>query len=375
MRVLILSVTTGEGHNSTAKALKKQFEIMGHECMVLDTYLNINKGLYDVVSKGYLLTVDKFKKLYSKVYTKLEARTKNSYETSLPRIANRVIAGKTYKTIEEYAPDLLIYTHPFCGILVDVIKQKMEMSVTAIGIVTDYVMHPFWEEALRTNYIVIPNELLIPAAERKGFKKEQILPYGIPIDPKFANSTPKAEVRAKLGLDVGKNTVLIMGGSMGYGSLCDTIKKIDELELDLQIICVCGNNSEQREKIDSCTFRKKVLNYGYVTNVDELMDASDCIVSKPGGLTTSETLAKRLPMIICDPIPGHEQRNAEFLQNNGVAMALGGAYSVVDAVHQIFSVQGRIEDMRSSIDIIRKPNSTEDICKFAEEAFKREKQK
>ncbi len=374
MRVLVLSVTTGEGHNSTAKALKKQFEIMGHECMVLDTYLNINKGLYDVVSKGYLLTVDKFKKLYSKVYTKLESRTKNSYETSLPRIANRVIATKTYKTIEEYAPDILIYTHPFCGILVDVIKQKMEMSVTAIGIVTDYVMHPFWEEALRTNYIVIPNELLIPAAERKGFKKEQILPYGIPIDPKFANSTPKAEVRAKLGLDVGKNTVLIMGGSMGYGSLCDTIKKIDELELDLQIICVCGNNSEQREKIDACTFKKKVLNYGYVTNVDELMDASDCIVSKPGGLTTSETLAKRLPMIICDPIPGHEQRNAEFLQNNGVAMALGGAYSVVDAIHQVFSVQGRIDDMRNSIDIIRKPNSTEDICKFAEEAFKREKQ-
>lgn len=374
MKVLILSVTAGEGHNSTAKALKKQFEAMGHECMVLDTYLNINKGLYDIVSKGYLLTVDKFKKLYSKVYTKLEERTKNSYEDSIPRAANRIIAGKTYRTIEEYSPDLLIYTHPFCGILVDVIKQKKGMDVTAIGIVTDYVMHPFWEEALRTNYIVIPNELLIPAAERKGFKREQILAYGIPIDPKFSRISPKAELRAKLGLDVNKNTVLIMGGSMGYGSLSDTIKKIDDLDLDLQIICVCGNNSEQREKIDALTFKKKVLNYGYVTNVDELMDAADCIVSKPGGLTTSETLAKRLPMIICDPIPGHEQRNAEFLQNNGVAMALGGAYSVVDAVHQLFSVEGRIDDMRRSIDIIRKPNSTSDICKFAEEAVKREKQ-
>ena len=373
MRVLVLSVTAGEGHNSTAKALKKQFELMGHECMVLDTYLNINKGLYDIVSKGYLLTVDKFKKLYSKVYTKLEGRTKNSYQDSLPRVANRVIAKKTYKTIREYAPDLLIYTHPFCGILVDVIKQEEGINMTAMGIVTDYVMHPFWEDALRTDYVVIPNELLIPAAERKGFKREQILAYGIPIDPKFAHASPKAEARAKLGLDINKNTVLIMGGSMGYGSLSHTIKKIDDLDLDLQIICVCGNNAEQREKIDSCTFKKKVLNYGYVTNVDELMDASDCIVSKPGGLTTSETLAKRLPMIICDPIPGHEQRNTEFLQNNGVAMALGGAYSVEDAIHQLFYVSGRIENMRSNIDIIRKPNSTLDICKFAEEAVKREK--
>lgn len=367
MKVLVLSVTAGEGHNSTAKALKKQFELQGHQCEVLDTYLNINKGLYDIVSKGYLLTVDKFKKLFSKAYTKLENRSKNSYETSWSRLANRVIAKKTYNTIIEYSPDVLIYTHPFCGILVDVIMQREETDFLAMGIVTDYVMHPFWEEALRTNYVVIPNELLIPAAIRKGFKREQILPLGIPIDPKFTFIAPKAEMRAKLGLDVNKNTVLIMGGSMGYGSLCDIIKKIDDLELDLQIICVCGNNAEEREKIDAAVFKKKVLNYGYVSNVDELMDAADCIVSKPGGLTTSETLAKRLPMIICNPIPGHEQRNAEFLQNNGAGMAIGGSYSVADAIHQLFTLPNHLETMRKNIDVIRKPNSTANICSFAEE--------
>ncbi len=367
MKVLVLSVTAGEGHNSTAKALKKQFELQGHQCEVLDTYLNINKGLYDIVSKGYLLTVDKFKKLFSKAYTKLENRSKNSYETSWSRLANRVIAKKTYNTIIEYSPDVLIYTHPFCGILVDVIMQRKETNFLAMGIVTDYVMHPFWEEALRTNYVVIPNELLIPAAIRKGFKREQILPLGIPIDPKFSFIAPKAEVRAKLGLDINKNTILIMGGSMGYGSLCDIIKKIDDLELDLQIICVCGNNTEEREKIDATVFKKKVLNYGYVSNVDELMDAADCIVSKPGGLTTSETLAKRLPMIICNPIPGHEQRNAEFLQNNGVGMAIGGSYSVADAIHQLFTLPNHLETMRKNIDVIRKPSSTANICSFAEE--------
>ncbi len=366
MKVLILSITTGEGHNSTAKALKKQFEEKGHECEILDTYLNINKGLYDVVAKGYLLTVDKFKKIYAKVYTKLEKRTENSHEINFPRIANKVIAKKTYNTIVDYNPDVIIYTHAFCGMLLDVIKQKEGKDFLSIGIVTDYVMHPFWEECLRTNYVVIPNELLIPAAKRKGFTSEQILPIGIPIDPKFSKISDKAEMRARLGLDINKNTVLIMGGSMGYGSLSDIIKRIDVLELDLQIICVCGNNAEEREKIDSITFDKKVLNFGYVSNVDELMDAADCIVTKPGGLTTSETLAKRLPMIICNPIPGHEQRNAEFLQNNGTGMAIGGSYTIADAIHQLFSVPRHIEMMRHNIDVIRKPDSTKDICEFAE---------
>ena len=374
MKVLILSVTTGEGHNTTAKAIKKQFEEKGHQCEILDIYLNINKGLYDLVANGYLLTVDKFKKLYSKVYTKLESRKVHQH-FNLTRNASKLLVKKTYKTICEYEPDVVVYTHCFCGLLVDVIKQKNGDKLPCIGIVTDYVMHPFWEETLRTNYIVIPNELLIPAAKRKGFSDKQILPYGIPIDPKFAKIASKAELRAKLGLDVNKNTVLIMGGSMGYGSLSEIIKKIDALDLDLQIICVCGNNAEEREKIDSMTFNKKVLNYGYVSNVDELMDAADCIVSKPGGLTTSETLAKRLPMIICNPIPGHEQRNAEFLQNTGTAMSIGGSYSIVDAIHQIFTFPNRIETMRKNIDGIRKPNATVDICNFAQELVEREKNK
>jgi processive 1,2-diacylglycerol beta-glucosyltransferase len=369
MKTLILTVTTGEGHNSTAKALKKQLEENGHECEILDIYLNINKGLYDIVSKGYLLTVDKFKKLYSKVYTKLEHR--NERQISIPRIVNGVIEKKTYETIINYNPDVIIYTHAFCGILLDVIKEKRGCELLSIGIVTDYVMHPFWEETLRTDYIVIPNELLIPAAKRKGFTDEQILPLGIPIDPKFSKITPKAEMRARLGLDIDKTTVLIMGGSMGYGSLSDIIKRIDALELDLQIICVCGNNAEEREKIDSETYKNKILNFGYVSNVDELMDAADCIVSKPGGLTTSETLAKRLPMIICNPIPGHEQRNAEFLQNNGTAMAIGGSYTIADAIHQLFHIQSRVENMRQNIDVIRKPDSTKDICEFAERIVKK----
>ena len=129
-----------------------------------------------------------------------------------------------------------------------------------------------------------------------------------------------------------------------------------------------------REEIDSIKTVKKVLNLGYVNNVDELMDASDCIVTKPGGLTTSETLAKRLPMIICNPIPGQEERNTEFLQNNGTAIAVGGAFSLSDALTMMFANPKKTENMKECIDFIRKPHSTRDICRASEDLVKLHKE-
>ena len=365
-----MSVTAGEGHNSTAKAICRQLEGMGHECEVMDTYLNVNRGLYEIISKGYLLAVDSMKRVYAKVYRSLENREKNPNDRCFSRFANSLLTGKTYEKIKQIDPDIIIYTHSFCGILLDVMKQKGVLDIPLIGVVTDFVMHPFWEEALRSDKIVIPNELLIPAAHNKGFTDEQILPLGIPINPSFSCAQDKSEVRLKLGLDVNKRTILIMGGSMGYGNLADSIRDLDKSKLDFQLICVCGNNVQAREEIAALTLKKKILLLGYANNVNELMDASDCIVTKPGGITTSETLAKNLPMIICNPIPGQEERNAEFLQNNGAAIAVGGAFSLSDAVGMLFYHPERVEQMKASIAKIRKPNSTSDICEWAERLVK-----
>ena len=109
------------------------------------------------------------------------------------------------------------------------------------------------------------------------------------------------------------------------------------------------------------------MNFGFVDNIDLLMDASDCIISKPGGLTTSEALAKRLPIIIVNPIPGQEERNTEFLVNNGVAIAVSSTFPVTEAVFQLFTNPKRIEIMKQSIDLISKPNSTEMVCDFIAE--------
>ena len=171
-------------------------------------------------------------------------------------------------------------------------------------------------------------------------------------------------MRQKLGLDPEKPVVLFMGGSMGYGNMAENVKKLDGLDRDFQIIAVCGSNKKALESMKGTEFKKKVLSFGFVKNVDELMDASDILITKPGGLTTSESLTKGLPMIIVNPIPGQEDQNTEFLLNNGAAAAVTKGYSLEEAVYNLVTSPERIRNMEDAISILRKPNATNDICRF-----------
>ena len=255
-------------------------------------------------------------------------------------------------------------THVFAATIVDVMIQHHPLRAKTMGIVTDFSMHPYWEEVPSLDYLVVANEYMMQMAKKKGFNEKQILPLGIPIHPKFSKRMTKEEARRLIGLDETKPTILMMGGSMGYGDPKENIIGLDKLPLDFQIINVCGANVKGKEEIDNLTTEKTVLNYGYTSNIDVLMDASDCIIGKPGGLTTSEALAKELPMIIVNPIPGQEERNVQFLLNIGAAMAVTDLVSIEDIVTDLFSNPEKIDVMRNAIKLISKPNSTKDICEF-----------
>jgi UDP-N-acetylglucosamine:LPS N-acetylglucosamine transferase len=363
MKVLILTVTAGQGHNMTAKAISDHLESIGVHSIVLDTYYYINKLLGSTVSKGYLVSVNA-KSAYKHAYRRLEQRKKNSYKISASRVTNVILAQRLRKFLDFYDPDIIVCTHIFAGMIVDVMKQLKETNAKTIGILTDYTIHPYWEETLRFDYFVVPNEYITIKAKKKGFEDDQILPLGIPILPKFANELSKEEIREKLGLDINKRTILLMGGSMGYGHIEKIVDQMEESKLDFQIISVCGNNKTTKKNIDNKKLSKKILNFGFTDNIDELMTASDCIITKPGGITTSEALVKRLPMIITNPIPGHEDRNTEFLLNHGAAMSITPTFPLDEILNQLFTNPIRINQMKESIETIRKPNSTIDICEF-----------
>lgn len=357
MKVLILSITAGEGHNSTAKAVAGAFSDRGVECNILDTYKYISKMLGDTVEKGYLLSLKKAQYAYTKVYRMCELRHTDRSNFSPTRLANSVLAQKLHKYIQAEAPDAIVYTHVFVGVILDVMRTRGELDIPTWGIVTDFAMHPFWEECVHNDYIVTANHLMDITAMRKGFRREQILPLGIPIEKKFSLSRDKSEAKAALGFDPKKPLLLVMSGSMGHGHMEKTIRDLDESEPDFQMAVVCGNNKHLLKQISGMKLQKPTVCMGFVHNVDELMDAADCIVTKPGGLSSSEALAKRLPMIIVNPIPGIEDRNTEFLLNAGAALCVSKTYPIQDAIYQIFNEPRKVGLMEQAIEIIRRPDS------------------
>ena len=155
-----------------------------------------------------------------------------------------------------------------------------------------------------------------------------------------------------------------MSGSMGYGNIVNGIMALDRLDLNFQIATICGNNKKLKAQIDELKTRKEIFNYGYVNNVDVFMDAADCIVTKPGGLTTSEALAKGLPMLMNNPVPGQEDRNVEFLLNAGAAVKISKTFPIDDALQQLFLSEKRRQILTDSIQLLGKPNSTKDLVAF-----------
>lgn len=364
MKALILSISTGQGHHATGQAIEKAFTDRGVDCEILDAYEYIEPILSDLVSKGYLLSTAYAKRISSKVYDIVVKKNKPMKNYSVPKLTNTVWAKDLRHYIEEYQPDVIICTHVLSSILVSIMKERDWIKGTTVGIVTDFTVHPLWEEARHLDYYVTPSELLEFQMMAKGLALDKMLPIGIPIKEKFSKKIDQAEARKQLGLDPHKRTILLMSGSMGYGKIDESIEKLDRLDVDFQAMVVCGNNTRMYKKVKALTTTKRFEIYGYIDNVDVMMDAADCIITKPGGITTSEALAKGLPMVIVNPIPGHESRNAEFLLNNGLALYATKSFPLDEAVFSLFKHPDRISYLRATIEIFARQYASKKLCEF-----------
>lgn len=363
MKVLILSVTTGFGHHATAGALAESLKNRGAEVEVVDIYEKINRLFQHGLSKGYLMTMKYLKTGYRVAYRYLEKRPPETTEYSMTSFINTLMGMKFSAFIDDYAPDVVICTHPFAAQLVNEMKRRDWLAAPVVGIVTDYTLPPIWADVSFIEYIVLPSEVFLPRCKKRGISEDRVKPLGIPVRRKFSVKIPKDEARRRLNLRPDSPVVLIMSGSMGYGNIKDIAGQVHETHGELQLLVVCGTNKVQYEKLmpyHSPDFRV----FSFVDNIDEMMDAADCIITKPGGLTISEALAKELPMILLAPIPGHEERNVEFLLNGGMALRVTKTFPVDEAIYQLYSNPERIRLMEESIRLYHKPNASDDLAAF-----------
>lgn len=366
MKVLILSVTAGYGHHSTAVALSDGLTKLGAEVQVVDIYKYLNELIYQTIDKGYTISSKYIPGVYRTFYTKLENKEHSQY--SPMAILNSWLGTKFEKFLDEFAPDVIVCTHIFAAQIINTLKERGKLSTPVVGIVTDYTIHPYWENIPYIEYINIASPLLKYRAVKRGIEADHIISFGIPIKPKFSVKLSKEEARNKLSIPNDAKTVLVMCGSMGYGKMNHLVSDIVLSDPSYHVIAVCGNNAGLFKKLtkmrEAMSTPENLEVFGFTDNVDIMMDAADCIVTKPGGLTSSEALAKHLPMILVSPIPGQEERNIEFLLNNGVAMNVSKTFEIDEALYYMFHSPEKLKNMITRMEDIAPVSATEKLSEF-----------
>ena len=376
-KVLIMSASTGGGHNRAAKAMKDEIEkkcIDGEHitCEIIDSLKLINTTMDKIISSGYEKSAKYTPKAWGGVYKMSDANivSKHEYKGNL---FNTLLASKLKKLLKERKPDLIIGTHPFPMIALSTLKKKYPYRNAfnsffvppLISVLTDYTAHSTYIQD-EIDYYIAGDEYVKEVLISEGVDGDKIKPYGIPVEKSFLEHREKSVVLEELGLAPDKFTVLLMGGSFGAGNIKDTLKELLEIDRDFQIIVITGRNETLKEKLEKSlekhTIDKNISILGFTQDMNDILSAVDIIVSKPGGLTTTECLLKELPMIIPYYIPGQEEENMDFLSNCGAALRTSKKFTISVLLKVLIDNPTRMKLLKNNIKSIKKQNTAEDIA-------------
>ena len=375
MKILILSCNTGEGHNSCAKALQIAMQRRGITCEIQDTLALVSEGLSQRVGDAYLFSTRG--SLFEFVY-KFGGFVSNNMDTwqSLVYGANRLYAKKLYDYIKTNHFDVVVCVHLFPAEAITALKRNMHLYIPSYFIMTDYTCIPFLQET-DLNYYIIPHEHLIEEFVEKGLPREKIVPIGIPVDEKkFSTRLPKPKARTQIIQSMSNSNLrseghwyLVMSGSMGFGNVEQLIAQLlQDIRPEDSIICVCGRNESLLHSLQEQFSEQRQLSLlGFTNQVSILMDASDVVFTKPGGITSTEAIVKNIPLIHTHPIPGLENHNAHFFHLHGMS------YFTTDVQHQVAIAKRLCEDTHYRKRMLRNqrananPHSSDDVINLIRE--------
>lgn len=365
-KVLILSASAGAGHVRAGDALQKAFTQSGvaREALHVDALDYTNKLFRHLYSKAYLDMVNRMPEAMGWLYDYMDKPWKNERR----RLAlDKLNARPLVKLLKEFNPDIAVCTHFLPSEIISWLKAKKQISCPQAVVVTDFDVHAFWLCRHYEQYFVAIEETRVHM-EKLGIEGNKVTVTGIPIDPVFAVAKDKREMRLKYGLAPDKITILVSAGGFGVGRVEDLCSCLAQMQHEAQALVLCGRNDALKKKLDrlaSTQFSKSRVtfqNLGYTTQVDELMSASDILLGKPGGLTTSEGLAKGLAFVIVNPIPGQEERNSDHLLEEGVAIRCNNLPVLAYKVDRLLADPARFASMQANARRLGRPNAAGDIA-------------
>lgn len=367
-RILIFYGSYGGGHLSASRSIRDyiQSNYPDSEIMMVDCIEYINKLFNKVTTKAYVDFSKNARWIWKQLYYGSEsgglARISNSI--------NRIMAIKLDKLIQEFCPTLIISTHPFSSQMCAILKQKGKVNCTLATVMTDYAPHNQWLVAHEfVDYYFVAHEGMKEQLIERGVEPNKIYATGIPLSNRFLLNYDKPKILQEYNLSPEKKTILFFcGGEYGFGKdkTFNRLKAIIDTFPNLQVIAIAGRNEKMKERFDALVeetnSRNTVKILSYTNQVPELMSVSDLVITKPGGLTTTESLASGLPLIIIDPLPGQEEENADFIEKSGAGIWIKENDDIQNILFDVLGNTYKLQDMKIRARLIAKKNSTKDIC-------------
>jgi processive 1,2-diacylglycerol beta-glucosyltransferase len=363
MKILIATVTAGEGHVQAARALEEAWKSLRPQDQVktVDVLEFVSLLQRKVYSETYLKLVKHAPELWSLLFKKTDDPALVEKTGRLRRTFARHTNRDFVKFYERTRPEVVLSTHflpleILSGLKVAPGGRKPFLACT----VTDFEAHAFWLEEAVDLYCVAAEETKASMVAR-GIERGRIEVTGIPVAARFATPVNAREVRFRYGLRSDLPLMLVLGGGFGVGPMGDMLRELDKVEAALQLVVVTGRNAELRRELAGQDRKHPTDVLGYVNNMQEWMAVADLVLTKPGGLTSSEALARGRPLFIVNPIPGQETANSDFLLEHGAAVKVNRIQDIPARVRQLLG-SDKLTDMKRAARELGHPQAARQVC-------------
>jgi processive 1,2-diacylglycerol beta-glucosyltransferase len=350
------------GHHSATIAIEKALKSLQPdiEVMNINAFNYTNPISEKIINRLYMGVIKTTPKIWDYLYDnpnivkRIEKIKQTVHKFNSPKLKN---------LFDKFKPDAVLCTQAFpCGMCADY-KKTYNSNMPLVAVLTDFVPHSYWVYDA-VDYYITPSEDVSARLIHKGVPAYKIKALGIPFDLKFNSPVDKIKILDILKLDEGAPTILIMGGGQGLGPIKTIVKSLETVGGNIQEIVVTGTNRKLFKSLNRKIrkYKKNIALLGYANNINELMSVSNVIVSKPGGVTTAESLSKKLPMIIVKPIPGQEQNNTDYLTQKGAAIKIDSPKQINSVVDDLVKDPFKLRQFSEAASLIAKPNASLDVA-------------
>ena len=370
MRILIATMTCGQGHNSIANSLREGFG-NGDEVKIVNIYGHLGKK--DSYGKSYLFCVKYIPRAFTFFWDRIRRRNPDKrYRGGDSLRSVKKAADEMERIVNEFKPDAVICTHVYASNVFCWLKINNRFHSKLYTVFFDYVACPYWEESVLCDGVFTPHTLTHEELLSRGFREEQLFPFGFPVNPKFDKEISESDARKMLGIDENAYVVLSVNGGAGVGNVKGFVKQILRARTEgvrpLCVLVVCGKNKKVFGRLKKLLQKRHVDHvkvFSFVDNIDVMLSAADLFFCRGGGGAVSEALVKHVPFVVRERAIAQEKRNAEIFTKLGVCKTMKRASDAKRIIESAY--HGEIEFKLDLLRTLQQTGSVSKIVRFIHE--------